>query len=177
MAQPHGAVPEIDISRPHPVRVHNYWLGGKDNYAVDRELGDAMIAELPGLAMMALEHRRFMERAVRHLVADAGITQFVLLGSGLPTSFNLHQAIQGIEPLASVVYVDSDPVVAAHSRALLVSHPKGAVSFVLGDIADPAALLDDPDLAAAVDLRAPVAVAVSSTLMRHTDEEARAVLD
>ncbi|MCO1657336.1 SAM-dependent methyltransferase [Pseudonocardia humida] len=167
----------MDASRPHPVRVHNYWLGGKDNYAADRELGDAMIAELPGLAMMAREHRRFMERAVRHLATEVGLSQYVLLGSGLPTSYNLHQVAQEVEPLASVVYVDSDPVVAAHSRALLVSHPKGSVSFVPGDVTEPAALLDDPALTGAVDLRAPVAVALSSTLMRHSDEEARAILD
>ncbi|WP_214403216.1 SAM-dependent methyltransferase [Pseudonocardia lacus] len=167
----------MDASRPHPVRVHNYWLGGKDNYAADREVADAMTAELPDLAMIAREHRRFMERAVRHLVAEVGLAQFVLLGAGLPTSYNLHQVVQEVEPLAGVVYADRDPVVAAHCRALLISHPKGAVGFVQGDVADPDALLDDPTLTATVDLGAPVAVALSSTLMRHTDAEARAILD
>jgi O-methyltransferase involved in polyketide biosynthesis len=177
MAHPTAPLPEVDASRPHPVRVHNYWLGGKDNYAVDRELGDKMIAELPDLAMIARAHRRFMERAVRHLVTEEGATQFLLLGSGLPSTYNLHQVAQQVEPMAAVVYVDSDPVVAAHSRALLISHPKGAVAFVLGDVAEPAALLADPELAATLDLDAPVAVALSSTLMRHSDEAARAILD
>jgi SAM-dependent methyltransferase len=177
MAQPDGAVPEIDISRPHPVRVYNYWLGGKDNYAIDRELGDAMIGELPDLAATAHAHRRFMVRTVRHLAGEAGISQFLLLGSGLPTTYNLHQVAQEIDPAASVVYVDSDPMVAAHSRALLVSHPKGSVTFVAGDITDPAALLGDPDLTAALDLRAPVAITLASGLMKHSDQAAREILD
>jgi hypothetical protein len=177
MAQPTAPLPEVDASRPHPVRVHNYWLGGKDNYAADRELADKMIAELPDLAMIAQAHRRFMERAVRHLVTEERATQFLLLGSGLPSTYNLHQVAQQVEPLAAVVYVDSDPVVAAHSRALLISHPKGAVAFVPGDVAEPAALLDDPELAAVLDLGSPVAVALSSTLMRHSDAAARAILD
>jgi S-adenosyl methyltransferase len=177
MAHPDAGGPEIDASRPHPVRVYNYWLGGKDNYAVDRELGDAMRAELPDLETMAQAHRRFMERAARYLAAEAGIAQFLLLGSGLPTTYNLHHVVQEVEPPAVVVYADSDPLVAAHSRALLVSHPKGAVDFVLGDVADPAALLSDPALTAVLELRAPVAVALASSLMKHSDEAARAILD
>jgi O-methyltransferase involved in polyketide biosynthesis len=170
-------LPEVDASRPHPVRVYNYWLGGKDHYGVDRELGDAMAVELPGLTAMARAHHRFMERAVRHVVGEAGLAQLVLLGAGLPTTYNLHQAAQEIDPSARVVYVDPDPVVAAHSRALLISDPKGSVTFVPGDVADPAALLEDPELTAALDLRTPVAVALSSTLMRHSDQAARGILD
>ena len=170
-------LPEVDASRPHPVRVYNYWLGGKDHFAADRELGDAMAVELPSLMVIARAHRRFMERAIRYLAGPAGLTQFVLLGSGLPTTYNLHQAAQEVEPAARVVYVDNDPVVAAHSRALLVSDVKGAVSFVMGDLADPAALLADPILTDALDLRMPVAVALSSTLMKHSDESARRILD
>jgi hypothetical protein len=177
MAHPDAGGPEIDVSRPHPVRVYNYWLGGKDNYAVDRELGDAMRAELPDLETMAQAHHRFMARAARYLAAEAGITQFLLLGSGLPTTYNLHHVVQEVEPLAVVVYADSDPLVAAHSRALLVSHPKGAVAFVLGDVTDPAALLTDPALTAVLDLHAPVAVALASSLMKHSDEAARTILD
>jgi hypothetical protein len=177
MVHPDGGGSEVDASRPHAVRVYNYWLGGKDNYAVDRELGDAMRAELPDLATTAQAHMRFMERAVRHLAADAGIAQFLLLGAGLPTTYNLHQVVQEIDPLATVVYADRDPLVAAHSRALRVGDPKGTVSFVLGDVADPAALLADPELTAVLDLGAPVAVALASSLMKHSDAEARAIMD
>jgi hypothetical protein len=177
MAHPAADVPEVDAGRPHPVRVYNYWLGGKDNYAVDRELGDAMMDVLPDLVPTAREHQRFMVRTVRHLAGEGGISQFLLLGSGLPTTYNLHQVAQEIDPLASVVYVDSDPMVAAHSRALLISHPKGSVTFVPGDVADPAALLAAPDLTAALDLEAPVAVALASSLMRHSDEAVRRILD
>jgi SAM-dependent methyltransferase len=176
MVHPDGGS-EVDFSRPHPVRIYNYWLGGKDNYAVDRELGDAMRAELPDLATTARAHLRFMERAARYLVAEAGMGQFLLLGAGLPTTYNLHQLVQDVDPLAAVVYADRDPLVAAHSRALRVGTAKGPVSFVLGDVTDPAALLDDPGLTAVLDLAAPVAVALASTLMKHSDEEARAILD
>jgi SAM-dependent methyltransferase len=177
MARPSGPLPEVDVTRPHSVRIYNYWLGGKDHYAADRELGDAMIVELPSLATMAKAHRSFLERAVRHLAAEAGATQFLLLGAGLPTTYNLHQVAQEAEPLASVVYADSDPVVAAHSRALLVSHPKGTVAFVPGDTADLPALLADPALGDVLDLAAPVAVALSSSLMKHSDQAARRILD
>jgi O-methyltransferase involved in polyketide biosynthesis len=176
MVQPADALPQVDASRPHPVRVYNYWLGGKDNYAVDRELGDAMIAELPDLAATARAHRRFMVRTVRHL-AEAGIGQYLLLGSGLPSSYNLHQVAQEVDPAAAVVYADPDPMVAAHSRALLISHPKGSVTFVPGSVADPAALLADPALVAALDLDAPLAVTLASSLMRFSDSAAHEVLD
>ena len=170
-------LPEVNASRPHPVRVYNYWLGGKDHFAADRELGDAMAAELPGLTTIARAHRRFMERTIRYLAGPAGMTQFLLLGSGLPTTYNLHEAAQEIQPDARVVYVDSDPVVAAHSRALLVGQEKGPVEFVLGDLDDAAGLLADPELTAVLDLAQPVAVALSSTLMKYSDQDARRIVD
>ncbi len=176
MTGPAAPLPEVDASRPHPVRVYNYWLGGKDNYAADRELGDAMMAELPGLAMMARAHRSFLERTVRFL-AERGLTQFLLFGSGLPTTYNLHQVIQAVDPQARVVYVDEDPVVAAHSRALLISHPKGSVAFVQGEVTDLAAVLDDPALTEVLDRDAPIAVSLAALLMKHSDRAARRILD
>jgi hypothetical protein len=170
-------LPDVDVGRAHPARVYNYWLGGKDHYAVDREVGDAMARQLPSLPVMARAHRRFLERAVRYLVAEAGIRQFVHVASGMPTTHNLHQIAQELDPTARIVFVDDDPVIAAHSRALLISDPKGAVSFVQGTIGHVRGLLDDPEMVGTLDLDEPVAVGLSSTLMRFTDDEAREILD
>src|SRR4051794_26308492 len=101
--------PALDPSRAHPARRYDYWLGGKDNFAVDRESGDAIERILPSIRTAAVENRRFLQRAVHHLAADRGINQFLDIGIGLPTADNTHQIAQGVNPAARIVYVDHDP--------------------------------------------------------------------
>jgi hypothetical protein len=173
---PAAARPTVDLSRPHPARVYDYLLGGKDNFAVDRELADAMIAELPQLPGMIRAHRRFLERATRHLAGEVGLRQFVHIGYGLPTSYDLHQVVQEADPSARVVYVDADPVVAAHARALLVADGKGVVTFVLGHESDPLRVFTDPALTEAVDLDLPLGIGLSARLLNRPDDDVRALL-
>jgi SAM-dependent methyltransferase len=170
------ASPGIDTSRPHPARVYDYLLGGKDNFAVDRRAADAMTMQLPSLPTMTRANRHFLHRAVRHLVGELGVRQFLDIGSGIPTACNVHQAAQDIAPDARVVYVDNDPVVAAHSRALLSGVRPGSTAFVLADAADPAAVLADPALAATLDLTEPVALMLVSVLMYFDDRTARTII-
>ncbi len=153
----------------HPGRVYDYLLGGKDNYAVDREAAEAMITQIPTAPMMAKANRAFLFRAVSHLVGDLGITELLDIGSGIPTMFNVHEVAQTIAPSARVVYVDKDPVVAAHSRALLASHPQGRTAFITADATEPAAILADPVLPATLDLSRPVALMLISVLMYFDD--------
>jgi O-methyltransferase involved in polyketide biosynthesis len=171
------ASPEIDITRPHPARVYDYLLGGKDNFAVDRRAADAMTMQLPSLPTMTRANRHFLHRAVRHLVGELGVRQFLDIGSGIPTVCNVHQAAQEIAPDSRVVYVDNDPVVAAHSRALLSGVHPGSTAFVLADAADPAAVLADPVVAATLDLTEPVALMLVSVLMYFDDRTARTIID
>jgi O-methyltransferase involved in polyketide biosynthesis len=131
-------MPDIRTDVPHGARIWNYWLGGKDNYAADREIGDAVTAAYPDMATYALQSRRFLVRAVRHLAGEAGIRQFLDVGTGLPTMQNTHQVAQAVAPEARIVYVDNDPLVLAHARALLVNTtPAGVTKYVDADYRDP----------------------------------------
>ncbi len=127
--------PEIDTSVPHSARIWDYWLGGKDNYPVDREAGDAVLRVLPVIADSAKQDRAFLGRAVRFLVSQ-GIRQFLDLGTGLPTVDNTHEVAQRVAPESRIVYVDNDPLVLAHARALLTSRPEGACDYIQADIRD-----------------------------------------
>ncbi|MDP9792535.1 O-methyltransferase involved in polyketide biosynthesis [Catenuloplanes nepalensis] len=147
----------IDATRPHAARVYDYLLGGKDNFAVDRAAADALLAEVRSAEAAARANRRFMQRAVG-LLAGQGVRQFLDLGTGLPTSPNVHEVAQRYQSDARVVYVDNDPLVLAHARALLTSHPDGVTAYVGADVTDVAAVLDDPDLATTLDFGRPVAV-------------------
>ena len=115
----------IDTTVPHSARIWNYWLGGKDNYAVDREAGDQYKEIFPGIAVVARTSRGFLTRAVRYLAQEAGLRQFLDIGTGLPTADNTHQVAQRVAPESRIVYVDNDPLVLAHARALLTSSPAG----------------------------------------------------
>ena len=117
----------IDTTVPHSARIWNYWLGGKDNYAVDREAGDQYKEVFPGIAVVARTSRGFLTRAVRYLASDAGIRQFLDIGTGLPTANNTHEVAQRAAPESKIVYVDNDPLVLAHARALLTSSTEGRV--------------------------------------------------
>jgi hypothetical protein len=134
---PESAVQQkIDTSVPHSARIWNYWLGGKDNYPVDEEAGDAYTAVFPGIVTIARSSRAFLRRNITHLVAEAGIRQFLDIGTGLPTAENTHEVAQRLAPEARIVYVDNDPLVLAHARALLYSTPQGATAYVDADVHD-----------------------------------------
>ena len=126
----------------HSARVHNYWLGGKDNYAADRAAGDAVIAAYPGIVRSVRANRAFLARVVRFLAAEAGIMQFLDIGTGIPAAGNTHEVALAAAPGCRVVYVDYDPVVLAHARALLASSPGGAIGYIDADLRAPEAILE-----------------------------------
>lgn len=155
--------------RPNTARMYDYLLGGKDNVAVDRDTADKVISVAPFAPAQAVENRRFLMRALRYLT-DQGIDQFIDIGSGLPTQRNVHEVVQAINPRAAVVYVDNDPVVLGHARALLGSVTRQA-TIIDGDLRDPDAILDSPDLTARIDLARPVGVLLAFVLHCLTDED------
>ncbi|MEE1759846.1 MULTISPECIES: SAM-dependent methyltransferase [unclassified Streptomyces] len=167
---------KIDTSVPHSARIWNYWLGGKDNYPVDEQAGDAYTAVFPGIVTIARSSRAFLRRNITHLVAEAGIRQFLDVGTGLPTAENTHEVAQRIAPESRIVYVDNDPLVLAHARALLYSTPEGATAYVDADVLDP-----DRILAAAadtLDLSRPTALILSNILGHVADhDQARSIVD
>ncbi|TMR21987.1 SAM-dependent methyltransferase [Nonomuraea turkmeniaca] len=136
------ADPIIDRTKPHSARVWDYLLGGKDNYAVDREAGDNLLRMFPDFAQVARLQREFLRRAVTYLVAEAGIRQFLDIGTGLPTADNTHEVAQRIAPESRIVYVDNDPLVLVHARALLTSRPEGVTDYIDADVRDPATILE-----------------------------------
>jgi hypothetical protein len=160
----------IDTSVPHSARIWNYWLGGKDNYAVDREAGDQYRAIFPGITDVARTSRAFLTRAVRYLAGEAGIRQFLDIGTGLPTADNTHEVAQRVAPESRIVYVDNDPLVLAHARALLTSTPEGACEYVDADIRDPAKILDTAK--GLLDFTQPIALMLMGIMGHFTDEEA-----
>ncbi|POX59027.1 S-adenosyl methyltransferase [Streptomyces sp. Ru62] len=132
---------QIDTSVPHSARIWNHWLGGTDNHPVDQQAGDAYTAVFPGIVTIARSSRAFLRRAVTHLVREAGIRQFLDVGAGLPTAENTHEVAQRLAPGSRIVYVDNDPMVLAHARALLDSSPEGATAYVDADVTDPDRIL------------------------------------
>jgi len=171
MEDPDWLPPEINTGTAHPARVYDYWLGGKDNFAADRELGDAIIAALPSTRLGARANRAFLGRAVRYLAGEAGVRQFLDIGTGIPTAGNTHEVAQAVAPASRVVYVDNDPIVLAHARALMTSDPAGATEFIQADLRDPDKILADPALKRTLDLGQPVALMLIAILHFLTDEE------
>ncbi|MEU2610995.1 SAM-dependent methyltransferase [Micromonospora sp. NPDC007271] len=159
----------IDPSVPHPARRYDYWLGGKDNFAADRRSGDAVAAAYPAIRTTVIENRRFMQRATRYLAGTAGIRQFLDLGTGIPTSPNMHEIAQGIAADSRVAYVDNDPIVLAHARALLTSTPEGATAYVDADLREPERILNDPEVRATIDFDRPVGLMLVAILHFLTD--------
>ncbi|MDQ8706453.1 SAM-dependent methyltransferase [Streptomyces sp. LHD-70] len=153
----------------HNARVWNYWLGGKDHYTVDKEVGDQVTSMYPSIGQVARADREFLGRAVRYLAGEAGIRQFLDIGTGLPTADNTHEVAQRIAPDSRIVYVDNDPTVLAHARALLTSTPEGATSYVDADAHDPDAILRAA--AETLDLDRPVAVILLGILNFVLDTE------
>jgi hypothetical protein len=163
--------PEFNTGVAHSARVYDYWLGGKDNYAADRALGDLMIKAIPSLRAMARANRDFLSRAVRYLAHEAGVTQFLDIGTGIPTVGNTHEVAQEASPHSRVVYVDNDPIVLAHARALMPSHPAGKTAYIHADIREPDKILADPALQDTLDLGQPVALMLVAIMMLFGDDE------
>ncbi|RKT85285.1 S-adenosyl methyltransferase [Saccharopolyspora antimicrobica] len=158
----------INPERPSIARVYDAVLGGKDNYASDRAVAGELLSVAPGLGELARDNRAFLVRATRYLAGTVGIDQFLDCGGGLPTADNLHQVAQRANPHATVVYVDNDPMVVAHGRALLTENED--VRYVAGDLADPEALLADPVIARGLDWSRPIALLQLCTLHHLPDE-------
>ena len=163
--------PKIDTSRPHPARVYNYLLGGKDNFAIDRETAEMVMQSWGTARAAARENRAFLGRAVRYLVAEAGIRQFLDIGTGLPSANNVHEVAQAIVPECRVVYVDNDPIVLAHARALLASSPQGRTAYIDADARQPERILADPLTLGTLDFSQPVALMLVAILHFIPDED------
>ncbi|MFI7601739.1 SAM-dependent methyltransferase [Actinoplanes sp. NPDC049681] len=161
----------LDTGRAHPARVYDYLLGGKDNFAADRAAAEQGLKVNPDAATAPLQNRAFLRRAVRFLAAEAGVRQFLDIGTGLPTSPNVHEVAQAADPSARVVYVDNDPIVLTHARALLTSSPQGRTAYVDADLRNVDEILGAPELAATLDLDRPVAVLLLA-ILHFLDDDA-----
>ena len=165
----------VDTTVSHSARIWNYWLGGKDNYQVDREAGDRVAAMLPSIVAQARADRAFLGRAIRYLTGAIGIRQFLDIGTGLPTANNTHEVAQRVAPESRIVYVDNDPLVLVHARALLISTPEGACDYIDGDLRDPDKIL--AEAARTLDFTKPVALMLLGILHHIPDaDEAYAVV-
>jgi hypothetical protein len=177
--RPSGAdskpAPRIDTSVPHSARIWNYWLGGKDHYEVDRVAGEAFEREFPGIVDIARVSRAFLCRAVRYLAGEAGIRQFLDVGTGLPTVDHTHEVAQAIAPESRIVYVDNDPLVLVHAEALLTSTPEGKTNYIHADIHDPDTILREA--ARTLDFSQPIAL-ILMQITGHiaTTEEAHSLV-
>lgn len=165
------AAAPIDVTKPHPARRYDYWLGGKDNFQADRDAGDAIANVFPHIRTAARENRAFMRRAVSHLVGAAGVRQFLDIGTGLPTANNVHNVAQGIAPESRIVYVDNDPLVLTHARALLTSSSEGATAYIDADVRDPEKILSDPAVRDVLDWTQPIALQLVAILHFVEDHE------
>ncbi|MGI5267638.1 SAM-dependent methyltransferase [Nonomuraea sp. CA-218870] len=166
---PPGQANRIDTTVPHPARMWNYWLGGKDHYDVDRVAGDQFSQAFPDIVHIARLSRHLIARVVLYLVTEAGVRQFLDVGTGLPTVDNTHEVAQRADPACRVVYVDNDPLVLTHARALLVGTPEGATDYVEADLRDPEAII--AAAARTLDLTQPVALMLMGIVGFVSDEE------
>ena len=164
-------VPQVDTSRPHSARMYDYFLGGKNHFAADREAAEKVLASTPMARTSARENRAFLGRAVRFLAAEAGIRQFLDIGTGLPTTNSVHEVAQAVAPASRVVYADNDPMVLAHARALLTSSPEGRTAYIQADLRDPGAILASPVVRDVLDFGQPVALMLIAVLHFIPDED------
>src|SRR5437868_13184044 len=164
-----GPGPEIDITVSHVARIWNYWLGGKDNYPVDREVGDQILGMLPDVARLARASRLFLNRVVWYLADEAGIRQFIDIGTGLPTVDNTHEVAQRAAPESRIVYVDNDPLVLAHAQALLTSTPEGSTAYIDADLHHPERILEGA--AQTLDFTQPIGLTLMGILEFITDDD------
>jgi hypothetical protein len=162
--------PEIDTSRPHPARMYDYYLGGRNNFAADRETAEMGLATWKSGRIAARENRAFLGRAVRFLAGQAGIRQFLDIGTGLPTTGNVHEVAQAVAPSSRVVYADNDPLVLAHARELLTSSAEGRTAYIQADLRDPQSILSDPSVRQILDFGQPIALMLVAVLHFIPDE-------
>jgi len=167
--------PEINTNVPQTARIWNYWLGGKDNFPVDRQVGDQILEAFPAIVENARASRAFLARAVRYLAGEAGIRQFLDIGTGLVTANSTHQVAQAVAPECRIVYVDNDPIVLTHARALLTSSPEGATTYIDADLRDPDSILRQA--ARTLDFTQPIAIMLMGILGHIADDnEARSIV-
>jgi hypothetical protein len=171
MAGTAGDDVDLRMDVAHPARMYDYLLGGKDNYEADRAAAAEGFKVNPSGRTAAMENRAFLQRAVRYLAEEAGVRQFLDIGTGIPTSPNVHEVAQGIAPESRVVYVDNDPIVLAHARALLASSPQGRTAYIDADLHDVDAIMADPELRSTLDLERPVALLLIALLHFVPDSE------
>jgi hypothetical protein len=164
-----SAALDIDTSVAHSARVYDYWLGGKDNFAADREVGEQVLAASPGLRQRVRANREFLVRAVCWLAGDAGIDQFLDIGTGIPSANNTHEVAQSVAPTSKIVYVDNDPIVLLHARSLLTSRSGGKTDYLPADLREPEKILTGA--AKTLDLSQPVAVMLLGILHLIKDDE------
>ena len=165
-------VPQVDLRTdiPHSARIYDYVLGGKDNFPADREAAEQMLRGWPSLRTSMRQSRAFMHRVTRYLAAEQGVRQFLDVGTGIPTEPNLHQVAQGVAPDAQIVYVDNDPMVLVHARALLTSSAEGRTAYLQADMREPQAIITAPQLHDTFDLTRPVALSVIAVLQFVPDD-------
>jgi len=163
------SLPDVDPSQPSPARIYDFWLGGSQNFEADREAGRRAATAMPTLVAAIRANRGFLGRVVRHLAGSAGITQFLDLGSGVPTVGNVHEVAMAVNPAVKVVYVDIDQVAIAHARHLLADVP--GAEAVLGDLRRPETVLEHPLVERTLDLAQPVAILMNAVLHFIPDEE------
>jgi hypothetical protein len=163
--------PEIDVTRPHSARMYDYYLGGKDHFAVDRETAEVAMRSWPAVRVAVRENRKFLARTVSYLAGQAGIRQFLDIGTGLPSANNVHEVAQRVAPDSRVLYADNDPIVLAHARALLRSSPAGRTAYIQADLREPEKILANPMVVETLDLSQPVALMLVAILHFVTDDE------
>jgi S-adenosyl methyltransferase len=161
--------PELNTGVPQTARIWNYWLGGKDHFPVDRQVGDQILEAFPAIVENARASRAFLARAVRYLAGEAGIRQFLDIGTGLPTANNTHEVAQAVAPECRIVYVDNDPIVLAHARALLTSSAEGATTYIDADLRDPNRILQQA--ARTLDFSQPIAIMLMGILGHIADDD------
>ncbi len=167
---PGEELPDIDTTVPHSARIYDYILGGKDNFAADRQAAAKALGANPNMATGMRENRALMRRMTAFLAGEAGIRQFLDIGTGLPTRPNMHEIAQSLRPDSRVLYVDNDPIVLTHARALLTSNSEGSTAYIHADLRQPDKILSDPRLAETLDLSEPVALMLFGVLHFIPDE-------
>jgi len=174
---PDLSVPALRTDVPHSARIYDYLLGGKDNFKADRDAAAGITADWPNLPKSMRANRDFMRRVGRHLAAELGFRQFLDIGTGLPTSPNLHEVVQQVAPEARIVYVDNDPIVLAHARALLTSNREGKTAYIDADLRDPAAIINSSQARETLDFSKPVALSLLAIVhFMPDDDEVRRII-
>jgi hypothetical protein len=162
---------DLNTSVPHSARIYDYLLGGKDNFEADRAAAAAIVESSPSLPISMRANRQYMARVAHYLAAERGIRQFLDIGTGLPTSPNLHEVVQGVDPTSKVVYVDNDPIVLVHARALLTSAPEGATVYVDADLRDVRKILGSDEVVGTLDRAEPVSISLIAVLQHVPDDD------